>query len=198
MKKVASVEIGKFSHFFPFPATIVTSHYDGKDNAMAVAWHMPISADPPLYGVGISSGKLSWEYIAKTKEFGVNFMPFEAVELVAATGGPSGRKIDKFKSFGLLKDDSLVTSVPILSDAYAAFECVVEDQAEYGDHTLFIGRVVALHHVPEAYDERGRLDLNIVKPTLYLGGDNYLQITSFNTPHLNRKQVAEDMAIRNA
>ena len=198
MKKVASIEIGKFSHFFPFPATIVTSNYNGRDNAMAVAWHMPLSAQPPFYGVGISSGKLSWEYINKTKEFGVNFMPFEAAELVAATGGPSGRKIDKFNSFGLKKDAPLVTSVPILSDAYAAFECVVEEQAEYGDHTLFIGRVVALHHVPEAYDERGRLNLNIVKPTLYLGGDNYLQITTFNTPHLDRKETAEDLARRNA
>ncbi|MDD5604409.1 MAG: flavin reductase family protein [Dehalococcoidales bacterium] len=197
MQKVSRTDIGKFSHFFPFSATIVTSHFKGRDNAMAVAWHMPISAVPPLYGVGISSDKLSHEFISKTGEFGVNFMPFEAVELVAATGGPSGRKIDKFKAFDLKKHPSIVTNAPILSDAYASFECIVEDQAIYGDHTLFIGKVVALHHAPEAYDERGHLNLNLFKPTLYLGGDDYIQIKNFDTLHLGRSDTAEKVAKRN-
>ncbi|MDD5402793.1 MAG: flavin reductase family protein [Dehalococcoidales bacterium] len=197
MHKIPTNEIGKFAQFFPFLATIVTSHYNGKDNAMAVAWHMPLSADPALYGVGISSGKLSHEYITKSKVFGVNFMPFEAAELVAATGGPSGRKIDKFKTFNLKKDISVATSVPILSDAYAAFECVVEEEVVYGDHTLFVGTVVALHQAPEAYDEKGRLNLDFVKPTLYLGGDQYLKITGFETPHISRVEAAENLARRN-
>jgi flavin reductase (DIM6/NTAB) family NADH-FMN oxidoreductase RutF len=198
LKKISKADIGKFSQFFPFSATIVTSHYEGRDNAMAVAWHMPLSAVPPLYGVGIASQKLSHEFISKTGEFAVNFMPLETAELIAATGGPSGRKVDKFEAFNLKKDASLFTKAPVLTDAYATFECVVEDQKIYGDHTLFVGKVIALHHLPEAYDERGRLDLNRIKPALYLGGDNYLEIKSFDTIHLSRKTTADEIIKRNS
>lgn len=48
MAKVSMEGAGKFSHHYPKVATIVTVHAGGKDNAMAVAWHSSISANPPI------------------------------------------------------------------------------------------------------------------------------------------------------
>ena len=183
MKKMPRADIGKFSQFFPSQATIVTSHYDGRDNAMAVAWHMPISAEPAMYGVGIAPSKLSHQLITRSREFGVNFMPFSHVRLVAATSGPSGNEIDKFETFQIKREPSIRTSVPVLLDAYAAFECVLEEELTYGDHTLFIGRVVAVHQAIDAYDEKNLLDVASVKPVFYLGRDRYMDIASC-TAHL--------------
>ena len=191
MQKIVKTNIGKFSHFFPCQATIVTSRFQGKDNAMAVAWHMPVSAEPPLYGVGIAPGKHSHRMISGSGQFGVNFMPFSAAELVACTGGPSGENVDKFRLFKLEKEKALVTEVPILAAAYTAFECIVEDSKIYGDHTLFIGRVVAVHQAPDAYTEKGQLNLDKVKPVLYMGSDRYLYITSHRIECIDRKATTE-------
>ena len=42
-----------------------------------------------------------------------------------------------------------------------------------GDHAWIIGEVVAVHVAQNAFKENGNLDLNIVRPALYLGGDTY-------------------------
>jgi len=193
MHKIGKTEIGKFSYFFPCQATIVTSHYNGKDNAMAVAWHMPLSADPPLYGVGIAPSKHSHKMISGSGQFGVNFMPFTRADLVAATGGPSGEFVDKFDAFRLDKDLPLITDVPVLSAAYAAFECILEDRQEYGDHTLFVGRVVAVHQAPEAFNKKGQLDMTKTRPVFYLGSDRYVKINSFEINLLERHATAENL-----
>ncbi|MBN1369791.1 MAG: flavin reductase family protein [Dehalococcoidaceae bacterium] len=193
MKKIAKTEIGKFSYFFPCQATIVTSHYKGKDNAMAVAWHMPLSGDPPLYAVGIAPSKYSHGMITGSGQFGVNFMPFNHAELVAATGGPSGKCLDKFDAFMLAKDPPLITDVPILSAAYVAFECILEDSHVHGDHTLFIGRVVAVHQAPEAFNEKGQLDMKRVQPVLYMGSDRYVKINRYDINLFDRKTAADNL-----
>ena len=54
MAKMISEGIGTFSQHYPRVATIVTAQAKGKANAMAVAWHLVISVNPPLYGVSIA------------------------------------------------------------------------------------------------------------------------------------------------
>ena len=83
MTKAIRDGAGKFSYHYPFHATIVTSHSKGKDNAMAVAWHAPISMNPPLYGVSISPRRFTLAQILESKAFAVNFMPLRYAELIA-------------------------------------------------------------------------------------------------------------------
>jgi flavin reductase (DIM6/NTAB) family NADH-FMN oxidoreductase RutF len=47
------------------------------------------------------------------------------------------------------------------------------DHRSYGDHTLFVGEVVAVHSSPKAFTTQEMLDLKQVLPALYLGGDTY-------------------------
>jgi len=187
MAKVISEGIGAFYQHYPRVAAIVTAQAKGKDNAMAVAWHMPISFNPPLYGVALSAKRFTYRLIAESKEFGVNFLPFEAAELAASVGGSKGEEVNKFRQFNIAKDKSARTAVPILKDAYAAFECKLVDDRDYGDHKLLVGEIVAVHQLKEVFTPEEILDLDKVSPTLYLGHEVYVTTSRDTVRSLDRE-----------
>lgn len=190
MDKVISETLGAFYQHYPKVAAVVTAHTRGKDNAMAVAWHMPISSKPPLYGVAISPKRFTYELIADSKEFGINFVPDTKAELVAAVGGSKGNEVDKFKAFSIAKDNPIKIAAPILKAAYAAFECQLVDDRLYGDHRLLIGEIVTVHYLEGAFMEDGTLNLDKVSPVLYLGNEQYLSVAECRVRTLNREFCA--------
>lgn len=178
---------GRFYYQYPRLAVVVTSHSGGKDNAMAVAWHSPLSVNPPLYGIAITSSRTTYEFILEGKEFGINFMPIEKAELIAAVGGSKGKEKEKFQSFDIIREKAAKTSVPLLQDAYAAYECIFVESKTYGDHEWVVGEIVATHVLEEAFDSKGLLDVARYGPALYLGGDVYLTALKDSVKHLDRK-----------
>jgi len=187
MAKVISEGIGAFYQHYPKVATIVTAHAKGRDNAMAVAWHTSISFSPPLYGISISPKRFTYQLIVDSKEFGVNFLPFEAAELVASVGGSRGREVDKFQRFNIAKDKPVRTAVPILAAAYAAYECKLVDDRSYGDHRLLVGEIVAVHWLKESFAPQEILDLDKICPILYLGHELYLTTAKDTARSLDRE-----------
>ena len=187
MAKVLIDGMGAFYQHYPRVAAIVTAHAKGKDNAMAAAWHMPLSFNPPLYGVAISSKRFTYQLIADSKKFGVNFLPFEAAELVASVGGSKGGEVDKFRQFGIAKDESARAAVPILKAAYAAYECKLVDDREYGDHKLLVGEIVAVHQLKEVFAPDETLDLEKVSPVLYMGHEVYVTTSRDTVRSLDRE-----------
>ena len=187
MAKVISEGIGTFSQHYPRVAIIVTAQAKGKANAMAVAWHSVISVNPPLYGVLIATKRFTHQLIADSKEFGVNFLPFEMAELVASVGGSSGREMDKFQKFNIALDKPVKTAVPILKNAYAAYECRLVDDKLYGDNRLLVGEIVAVHWLEEAFTPEGTLDSDKISPILFLGRDVYLTTAKDKVRHLDRE-----------
>ena len=117
MTNVSFEGCGKFSYHYPALATIVTSHSNGNDNAMAVAWHAPVSMSPPLYGISIALQRYTYQLIIDSEEFVINFIPLDLAKIIAAVGGSKGSAIDKFERFNIQKQKSLVTSVPIIKGA---------------------------------------------------------------------------------
>jgi len=187
MAKVISEDIGAYYHHYPRVAAIVTAQAKGKQNAMAVAWHTSISFEPPLYGIAIATKRFTYQLIVDSKEFGVNFLPFGKAELVAAVGGSGGWEIDKFRQFGIAREKPVKTQVPILKDAYAAYECKLVDDRLYGDHSLLVGEIVAVHWLKAAFTPEETLDLAKVSPILYLGSERYITASAETVKHLDRK-----------
>jgi len=179
---------GRFSYQYPLSAVIVTSHAGGKDNAMAVAWHSPLSMKPPLYGIAITSSRTTYEYILEGGEFAINFLPIDKAELIAAVGGSKGKEIEKFEKFNIASRKAVKTSVTLLQDAYAAYECVLVDHKSYGDHIWVVGEIVATHILEEAFTSKGLLDVARFSPALYLGGDIYLTTLGDTMKHLDRHE----------
>ena len=173
MPKIVTEDIGKFSHHYPKVAVIVTASAEGRDDAMTAAWHSSISLKPPLYGIAIASKRFTYQLITESQEFGINFIPSEKASLAAAIGGTSGQQMDKFERFNIEREKPLKTTAPILKDAYAAYECKLVDSKPYGDHIWIVGEIVAVHFLEEAFTPAEILDLDKIKPLLYLGSDFY-------------------------
>lgn len=187
MAKVTSTSTGEFYQHYPKIATVVTAQSKGKKNAMTAAWHSSISYKPPLYGVSIASKRFTYQLIADSKQFGINFLPFSKAELVASVGGSGGREIDKFQRFNLATDKPVKTSVPILSDAYAAYECQLIDDREYGDHHWMVGEIVAVHWLEEVFTQEEVIDLDKISPLLYLGHELYTTAVQDKIRRLERE-----------
>lgn len=173
MSKISTESVGDFYQHYPRVAAILTASARGKKNAMAVAWHSSVSSKPPLYGVSIAPKRFTYQLILESKEFGINFVPFEAAELVASVGGSGGGEVDKFQKFGIAEERPLKIGVPILKDAYAAYECKLVDNKTYGDHVWVVGEIVAVHFADDAFTVKGVLDLGKLRPALYLGAELY-------------------------
>lgn len=186
MGKVVTEDIGEFFQHYPKVAVVVTAQAGGRANAMAAAWHTSISREPPLYGVSISPKRFTYQLIADSKEFGVNFLPLAKAELIASVGGSTGYEIDKFSRFNIARDKPVKTAVPVLKAAYAAYECKLVDDRGYGDHRLLVGEIVAVHMLREALTPEETLDLEKVSPILYMGHELYLT-ASKDTRYLDRK-----------
>lgn len=187
MGKVCIEGVGKFYQHYPALAAVVTARLGEKANAMAAAWHSSLSRKPPLYGVAISPKRFTHDLILEVGEFGVNFLPFERVEIIAAVGGSTGREVDKFEAFKIAEERPVLTSVPILQDAYAAYECKLVSHHTFGDHTWFVGEILRVHLLEEALTEEGVLDLVRVTPSLYLGADLYLSPRPESIRRLDRE-----------
>jgi flavin reductase (DIM6/NTAB) family NADH-FMN oxidoreductase RutF len=173
MTKISVESVGDFYQHYPKVAAIVTASARGKKNAMAAAWHSAISFKPPLYGIAIAPKRFTYKLILESKEFGINFVSFEAAELVASVGGSGGEEVDKFHKFGIGERAPLKTNVPVLQDAYAVYECELVDNKTYGDHVWLVGRIVAVHFVEDVFTVKGTLNLGRVSPALYLGAEFY-------------------------
>ena len=74
MSKVRLTTVGRYYHFYPATTSVVTVHTQGRDNAMPVAWNMPLSMEPPLFAVAISPRRYTHELIMQAREFAVNFV----------------------------------------------------------------------------------------------------------------------------
>jgi flavin reductase (DIM6/NTAB) family NADH-FMN oxidoreductase RutF len=179
-------EINPFYFHYPSAATIVTSGAGEKVNAMAVAWHMAQSHNPPIYLVSISPRRFTHELLLESNEFVVNFMPHDMGWLVAAVAACSGNDIDKYSEFGIKSRPGSQVKAPVLDDAIASYECRVTERHTYGDHDLFVGDILAVQWEPSAFREDSIMDIDHNRPILYMGGDYYTAANDL--VHLERTQ----------
>ena len=134
----------------PMIYSLVTSlDTNGRPNALGVSWVMRTSLDPFLLMISIDHSRYSHAGIDFHKEFVVHYPSAEQAEAAWFCGTRSGRDIDKIKEAGLSLIDSVAVQVPTIEGATVAFECKVVGQFETGDHTVFIGKVVATRGDPQ-------------------------------------------------
>jgi flavin reductase (DIM6/NTAB) family NADH-FMN oxidoreductase RutF len=129
----------------PMPVTLIGSSREGKDNVMTACWVVPSSSRPPLVSIFISNTHLTRENISHSREFVVNVLARDQVGVSETCGTVSGRKVDKYAEAGLKTRKADQVSVPLVEGCLANLECRVVAQYEVGDHTLFVGEIVAAH-----------------------------------------------------
>ena len=172
MKVDGSLE--KYYHYaFPMQTILVTCNDTaGRTNIITLAWHTPISRNPPYYGISIAPKRHSHTLIKKRKEFVINFIPYSLVEAVQYCGTHSGKTTDKLCKTGLTLAPSKMLSTPLIQEGYAHLECRLVKSISLGDHTFFIGEVIAISAENDAFkDELLRTDQ--IHPLYYIGENAY-------------------------
>jgi flavin reductase (DIM6/NTAB) family NADH-FMN oxidoreductase RutF len=141
-----AVELGS-----PYPYVLaVTVDKANKANIIGLGWWTFTSWEPKMIAISIGKERYSHECIEHCKEFTLCF-PSEAQKKGAwLCGKKSGRDIDKFKETGFVPVPSKNVTPPLIADSTVAYECTVTTHLDTGDHTLYVGKVVAIHGSPDA------------------------------------------------
>lgn len=137
--------------FSGFPVVLATVSGE-KDNIITLAMCHVFSFRPPLLGVGIGPKRYSYGLFKASKDFAINIPSRNMLRAVEVCGTESGRKVDKFEASGLTREKAEKVSAPLIAECPVNIECVKVNEVEAGDHTWFIGEIVAARADP-AYDK---------------------------------------------
>ena len=156
----------------PRTVALVTSiSIDGKPNIITVAWVTPLSIRPPLLGVVIGKPRYSYKLIEDTGEFVVNIPSNDLVKQVNYCGSVSGRDVNKFEKAGLTPKPAKMVKPPIIEECIAHIECRTVNKISVGDHSLFVGTVLAAYADDRFFTTSW--DITKVKLLMHLGEATY-------------------------
>lgn len=144
-------------------ALISTRSKAGKSNLMTLVWITPVSAEPPLVGIAIAPAHYTHKLIEETGEFVIGMAGEGMEDAVLKAGSGSGRDREKFKESGLTEMKASKVSAPLIKECPINLECKLAQKHKIGDHTFFVGEVLAAHVFNEkakmlqnAYDKEGK------------------------------------------
>ncbi len=165
-------------HAYPGMVALVTSKHKDKHNIMAAGFHTAIGYAPPIYGVSLRKETYSYDLIMESGVFGINFVPAHLAKLIQTVGTRSGRHMDKFSEYNIEYDNGKKLNVPILKEAYFAYECKVIEARTYGSHDFVTGEIQVIYQDEEKFSQSNSPqnmlpDLNQLEIPLYLGRSLY-------------------------
>jgi flavin reductase (DIM6/NTAB) family NADH-FMN oxidoreductase RutF len=139
----------------PGPLVLVSSTLGERDGLTPIAWHMPVSDDPPIIGLEIWEGHFIYKAILETKDFVINIPSSEMAETVRGLGSTSGAETDKFKKFGLEKETAAKVKSPRLKSAIGILECRLRnDKTLLKKYNIVLGDVVYAEADERAFTDR--------------------------------------------
>lgn len=143
------------SHFAS-GVTVVTTEQEGTSYGMTVAAFSSLSLHPPLVLVCIEKSVRSHEAIAAAGKFGVSILSGTQADV---SNRFASRGEDKFSGIAAHRG---TTGVPLIDGAITSLECTLREQFPGGDHSIFVGEVVAIETaegVPLVYYRSGYREL---------------------------------------
>lgn len=122
---------------FASGVTVVTTAYDGVAYGMTVSAFSSLSLVPPLVLICVEKSARIHDAIPKAERFAVNILRAgqEAISNKFAT-----RSDDRFEGMNVRQGK---LNVPLLDDSLAIVECRLHASLPGGDHTIYVGEVVA-------------------------------------------------------
>jgi flavin reductase (DIM6/NTAB) family NADH-FMN oxidoreductase RutF len=131
-------ELRDVMRLIPAPVSVVTVDLEGERLGLTVASLVSLSLDPPFVGVAVNHHAALHELLRRAGVFGVSVLAAgqEHIAQHFARGVPP---IALWQGIDVREGDG----PPLLEGALAWLRCGVRDEHETGDHTLFVGEVVA-------------------------------------------------------
>jgi len=155
------------------PVVLVSTSWRGNQDVMPVAFVTPLSIDPPLVGIAVHPARHTHDMIRFSEEFALNIPTRTLLHHVQYLGSTSGVELNKFELTRLPTFRARKVEAPLLEGCIGWIECGVHDAYKIGDHTLFVGRVVAAQAEKDAFDDTWLLGDPEERPLQYLGQNFY-------------------------
>src|SRR6266542_1506389 len=133
-------DLRSLMRLFPGGVCVVGVNADGDRIAATMGSLVSLSLNPPLVGISVGRDLALHELLRSAGAFGVSILRGDQAQTASqfARGAPPIALWSRF--------DTRVgaTGAPLLADALAWLECRVVAEHGVGDHTFFVGEVVAL------------------------------------------------------
>ena len=140
------MELRELMRRFPSGVAVVTVDLEGERIGLTVGSLVSLSLEPPLVGVAVSPQAALHELLRHAGAFGVSLLG-EGQEALAARFSRGVPPIALWTDVPV-REGTL--GVPLLDGALGWLECETRAEHAIGDHTLFVGEVVALEPGPPA------------------------------------------------
>jgi flavin reductase (DIM6/NTAB) family NADH-FMN oxidoreductase RutF len=125
----------------------------GERLGLTVSALVSLSLEPPLVGVSISRQAAMHELLREAGGFALSLLAGDQ----AAVAQHFARGVPPLAHWHGIATREGAEGAPLIDDALGWLQCRLQDEHDAGDHTLFVGEVLAA--------ERGRA----ASPLLYLG-----------------------------
>lgn len=137
---------------YPSGLAVITVDAEGERLGLTVGSLVSLSLRPPLVGVAVSRDAAMHELLRRAGAFGLSLLAADQTTVAQHFA----RGVPPIALWHGIAWHESASGAPLLDDAVGWLECRVADEHVTGDHTFFVGDVVAL--------ERGR----VAPPLIYL------------------------------
>lgn len=123
---------------------ILTTAQDERMNGMVASWVTQVSYDPPLIAVAVHNNRLSHKLIEESGRFALHVLGEDQKEMISRFMAS-----DPDTKFSGIDWKAGRLGCPILEHCVAFFECTLNTRIQPGNHTIFIGEVVAVGEIAD-------------------------------------------------
>jgi flavin reductase (DIM6/NTAB) family NADH-FMN oxidoreductase RutF len=117
---------------------VLTTFYEKEINGMIASWVSQVSYEPPLIMVAVHPNRYSHHLIEQSGCFALHILARKQSDFLSRFKGSDPKA--KFSSIQWIRGK---TGCPVLNACIAYVECNVINKYTPGNHTLFLGEVVA-------------------------------------------------------
>ena len=110
-------------------------------NGFTLSWTTQASFKPPLLVIGVRQDSQSHRMIEASQVFSISFLEKSQAAIAELFFKPQTGTGQRFGEVEYRLGDA--TGCPILLDSLGFVECSVQGQLSKGDHTIFMGEVIA-------------------------------------------------------
>lgn len=137
-REFSSVDYRQAMGTFCTGVTVVTVPTDSGVHGMTANSFTSVSLEPPLILISVMNETKTQRYIRESKRFGVNILLSNQVDLSTHFAGKPNPDVESTIAYDWFEQ------IPVLSRSLTNLACRLWAEYDGGDHTLFVGKVLAL------------------------------------------------------
>ncbi|MFK0334326.1 flavin reductase family protein [Rhizobium sp. NPDC090275] len=121
--------------------SLITTASGGNRAGLIATAVSSVSTEPPTLLICVNESASAHSVIQESGAFCVNVLPVGCLD-IAGQFSSTARKGERFQDGDWLE---LASGAPVLSASIVAFDCEVAQSIKYNTHSIFIGKILAVH-----------------------------------------------------